>query len=163
MTAIILGLGSNIEREHHLRAGVRALSSCLGNMRLSPVYDCDAVGFAGDPFLNMVVAGETSLAVDVLARKLREIELANGRAPDATRYSPRTLDIDLLTYGDVCGVVEGVTLPRPDMIEHAYVLKPLSDLLPDALHPQSGMSYRHLWQTFDATDARLQQVQLSWK
>ncbi|PIE39464.1 MAG: 2-amino-4-hydroxy-6-hydroxymethyldihydropteridine diphosphokinase [Gammaproteobacteria bacterium] len=161
-TSIALGLGSNIERETHLRAGVAALSRLLHAVRLSPVYDCDAVGFSGPSFFNMVVRGETDLPLAQLLSQLREIERDNGRAPNAERYSSRTLDIDLLVFGDLCLRNNQVNLPRGDILKQAYVLKPLSDIWPDGVHPVVGKTFAQLWRAFADKSVRLTPVQMLW-
>ena len=161
MARIFLGVGSNIDRERNIVAGLDALSALLGELQLSPVYDSSAVGFDGESFLNMVVAAETALPVGVLARRLREIEFAHGREPDATRFSSRRLDIDILTYGDLTRTTDGVELPRGEILENAFVLRPLADLAPAVLHPVAGRSYASLWQAFDEPSQRLRRIDFS--
>lgn len=163
MTRVYLGLGSNIERERYLGAGLDALEALYGPLLLSPVYDCEAIGFAGQPFLNMVVGIDTTASVAELARELRRIETEHGRLPDAARYSPRQLDIDLLTWGDACGVVDGVLLPRPEILRNAFVLRPLADLAPEDLHPEAGRSYRDLWEAFDQGSQLVSRVAFEWR
>ena len=94
MACVYLGLGSNIERERYLTAGLDALQGLFGELDLSPVYDSEAIGFEGQPFLNMVVGIGTSMTVGELARRLRHIEAEHGRPENAQRYTPRQLDID---------------------------------------------------------------------
>lgn len=161
MTAIFLGLGSNIEPARYLPLGIAELESLLGPLRLSPVYEGAAIGFAGSPFWNLVVAADTSLRVGELQQALREIEYAHGRPRNATRYSARALDIDILTFGDCCGVVDGVVLPRGEILENAFVLRPLADLAPEAVHPGVGKTYRDLWDAYDQASQPLQGVCLS--
>lgn len=144
MARVYLGLGSNIDRERNIRAGLDALDAGFGPLAVSPVYDCEAVGFEGQPFLNLVVGIDTELPVGALARQLRQLEYQHGRPENAPRFSPRHLDIDILSYGEVCGTVDGVLLPRPEILDNAYVLYPLADLAPQCLHPGCGSSYRCL-------------------
>lgn len=163
MTPVFLGLGSNIERERFLQAGLDALQALFGTLALSSVYDSTAIGFEGEPFLNMVVGVDTALPLAQMATLLREIETQHGRPPDATRYSSRHLDIDILTYGDVVGVSEGIELPREEITENAFVLRPLSELAPDALHPARQKSYLALWREFDQASQPLARVDFSWR
>lgn len=163
MAVVYLGLGSNIERERYLVAGLDALQVLFGELQLSSVYDSDAIGFDGQPFLNMVVAVDTGLAVAELARRLRHIEVEHGRPVNASRYSARQLDIDILTYGDQVGNVDGVQLPRAEILLNAFVLCPLAELAPQERHPQTGQSYARLWQDFDQRSQRLQRVAFSWR
>lgn len=160
MTAIFLGLGSNVQPAHHLAVGLDALRALLGALRCSAVYEGAAVGFDGARFWNLVVQAETDLAVGELARTLRDIEYAHGRARNATRYSDRTLDIDLLLYGACAGEVDGVVLPRDDVLAQAFVLRPLAELAPDARHPGTGRTFADHWQSFDQTALALTEVSL---
>lgn len=162
MTAVFLGLGSNIERERYVTAGLDALHRLLGELSLSSVYSGAAIGFDGQPFLNMVIAGETHLPLDELARQLRAIEMEHGRSASATRFSARQLDIDILTFGDAIGVHHGVTLPREEILENAFVLCPLAELAPQKMHPVAQRSYESLWEEYDQAKQPLARVNFSW-
>lgn len=157
---IFLGLGSNIEPSHHLPIGLRALEELLGALRRSTVYEGAAIGFAGDPFWNLVVGAQTELSVGELQMALRDIEYAHGRPRNATSNSPRTLDIDILTYGDLHGKVDGVVLPRPEILRNAFVLRPLAELAGNAIHPGEGRTYEALWSAYDAASQPLREVDL---
>lgn len=148
MARVYLGIGSNIERERYIVAGLDALQGLFGELALSSVYDSQAIGFDGQPFLNLAVAIDTRLGVGELARRLRHIELEHGRPTNATRFSPRQLDIDILTYGDKVGTIEGVELPRGEILENAFVLCPLAELAPQVIHPTVGRSYARLWDDY---------------
>jgi 2-amino-4-hydroxy-6-hydroxymethyldihydropteridine diphosphokinase len=163
MARVYLGIGSNIERERYLVAGLDALSVLCGELELSSVYDCAAIGFDGRPFLNMVVGLDTDAGVGALARDLRRIELEHGRDPDAVRYSPRQLDIDLLTYDDLAGQVDGILLPRPEILENAFVLRPLAELAPAARHPLTGRSYAVHWRDYDQAAQAVRRVDFQWR
>lgn len=163
MAAVFLGLGSNIERERYLTAGLDALERLLGGLSLSPVYDCPAIGFEGQPFLNMVVGARTDLPIEELAAALRHLETEHGRPADPPRFGPRQLDIDILTYGDLVGRFGPVTLPRGEILENAFVLRPLAELAPDARHPVTGLSYAQHWAAFDQTAQPIARVPFSWR
>jgi 2-amino-4-hydroxy-6-hydroxymethyldihydropteridine diphosphokinase len=163
MAQVYLGLGSNIERERYLTAGLDALQGAFGDLALSPVYDSAAIGFEGQHFLNMVVVVDTELGVGELARQLRHIEIEHGRPANAQRYSSRQLDIDILTYDQLAGVVDGVELPRGEILENAFVLRPLADLAPDSRHPVDGRTYAELWADYDQNSQSLQRVAFSWR
>ena len=160
MTPIFLGLGSNIEPRRHLRLGLAALEDLLGPLARSPVYAGAAIGFDGDPFWNLVVAATTSLRVAELQSALRAIEYAHGRPAAATRFSPRTLDIDILIYGDCVGVIDGVQLPRPETTENAFVLRPLAELAGETHHPALGVTFAALWAAYDHATQPLTPVAL---
>jgi 2-amino-4-hydroxy-6-hydroxymethyldihydropteridine diphosphokinase len=160
VTSVFLGLGSNIDPALHLPRGLAELEALLGPLQRSATYEGAAIGFRGDPFWNLVVAASTQLGVGELQAAIREIEYRHGRARDATRNSPRTLDIDILTFGDAVGEIDGVQLPRGEILEHAFVLRPLAELAPAARHPQLGIAYAELWAVFDQDAQPLRPVTL---
>lgn len=160
---VFLGLGSNQKPEFHIARALDALYLQFGDLRISPVYESAAVGFDGANFLNLVVAIETSLQVKDLLRTLRAIENNNGRDRSAPRFSGRTLDIDILLYGDAVGEVDGVTLPRPEILINAFVLQPLADLAPDLRHPQNNQTFGDLWRDYDKTRQSLWRVEFAWQ
>lgn len=163
MTAVFLGIGSNIERERYITAGLDALQGLFGELSLSSVYDSDAIGFAGQPFLNLVARVDTGLPLAELAAKLRHIEFEHGRPVNASRFSARQLDIDILTYGDVVGTVAGVVLPRDEILENAFVLRPLAELAPEGLHPVLRRSYAELWHAYNQPGQSLLKVDFVWR
>lgn len=163
MARVYLGVGSNIERERYIVAGLDALQGLFGELAISPVYDNPAVGFEGQPFLNLVVGVQTDLGVGELARRLRHIETEHGRPGNATRFSPRHLDIDLLTCDDLVGTIDGVELPRGEILENAFVLCPLAELAPHDVHPVAGKSYSALWAAFDREAQPLKRVAFYWR
>ena len=91
---------------------------------------------------------------------LDEIEAATGRIPGTGQFAPRRLDLDLLLYGDVVAPEPPLCLPRRDILEHSFVLRPLAELAPDLVHPVTGSSMRDLWQEFDAANHPLQAVDI---
>lgn len=146
---VFLSLGSNIDREHNIRSGLNALARVFAPLAISPVYESEAVGFDGDAFYNLVVGLQTTLSVGELTACLKGIEKDHGRVRGEKKFSSRTLDIDILTYNDRVGEVDGVQLPRDEILKHAFVLKPLVDLAPDALHPETQTSYQALLKAAD--------------
>ncbi|MBD3645599.1 2-amino-4-hydroxy-6-hydroxymethyldihydropteridine diphosphokinase [Alcanivorax sp.] len=146
---VYLSLGSNIDRAHNIRSGLQALAAAFGELAVSPVYESEAVGFSGDAFYNLVVGIDTTLSVGELAAALRDIEKDHGRVRGEKKFSSRTLDIDILTYDDLTGEIDGVQLPRDEILKHAFVLKPLVDLAPDAIHPEIDKPYRQLLEESD--------------
>jgi len=163
MATVYLGLGSNIERERYLVAGLDALAALYGELALSSVYDSAAIGFDGQPFLNMVVQLTTGASVGELARDLRRIEVEHGRQPNAARFSARQLDIDLLTYDSVVGDLASVSLPRPEILHNAFVLRPLAELAPDVRHPQTGITYAAHWRAYDQSTQAVKRVDFEWR
>ena len=145
MAQALLSLGSNLEPERHLVAAAAALRARFPGVRFSPVYRVPAVGFDGPDFLNAGAVLEADLDPVALDAWLHALEDAQGRRRDVPRFSSRTLDIDLVFYDD--RVLQGpghLQLPRPEL-KHAFVLKPLADLLPDFVDPLSGRSLAAMW------------------
>ena len=160
MPRIWLSLGSNQAREASLRGAVRMLREAFGPLVLSAVYESDAVGFVGEPFLNLVAGAETDWPVEAVRERLRAIEDAHGRVRGGDKFCPRTLDIDLLTYGDL--VRPDADLPRGEILRHAFVLGPLAEVAPDERHPVLGRRYADLWAELDRAAQPLRQVELDW-
>ncbi|AKS07769.1 2-amino-4-hydroxy-6-hydroxymethyldihydropteridine diphosphokinase [Pseudomonas trivialis] len=151
LTQVYLGLGSNIERESHLRAGLDALASFLTDVRCSPVFESQPVGIKSGPFFNLVVSAYTDLPLMELDRRLKFIEADNGRyAPDRKGLP---LDIDVLLYGELVGNFDGLVLPRAEILKNAFVLWPLSLMAPERVHPEVGKTLAELWR-----DAQIDQV-----
>lgn len=158
---VFIGVGSNMDRDRHIRAGLDALAREFGELQVSPVYESEAVGFDGSPFLNLVVGVRTGKTVSELSHCLKAIELDHGRQPDARRFSPRTLDLDILTYGELDQPCNGVDIPREEILLNAFVLRPLADLAGDCRHPVDGRTYRELWQAY-RSDQKLWPVDFRW-
>lgn len=143
LTRIYLGLGSNIEREKHLVAGLEALDGFVNEMTCSPVFESRPVGIKSGLFFNLVVTGLTELPLMELDRRLKFIEADNGRyAPDRKGLP---LDIDVLLYGEHVGNFDGLVLPRAEILKNAFVLWPLSLIAPDRVHPEAGVTFEQLW------------------
>ncbi len=150
MVWVWVSVGSNIEREKHVRAALRALRDRFGELTVSPVYETPAEGFEGDPFYNLVVGFDTDVPPARLHALLRQIEDANGRQRGAEKFSSRTLDIDALTYGDQVADAGGKHLPRDEITRYAFVLKPLADVAGSECHPELRRSYAELWEAYRA-------------
>ena len=155
-----MSLGSNIDRERHIERALQDLRASFGELVVSPVYESEAVGCAGSNFYNLVVGIETRLPVDSLTRQLRSIEAQHGRRRSVDKYAPRTLDIDLLTYGGQVVNRPGLQLPRDEITRYAFVLLPLSKVAGDDIHPLSGLTYHELWERFDKAAQPLWRVEL---
>ena len=150
-----LSLGSNIEPRRYIPQALTDLTAEFGELVISPIYESEAVGFEGDNFHNLVVGIATRLSLQELVLKLRWIEEKNGRQRESDKFAPRTLDVDLLTYGDVVVDEPGLQLPRDEITRYAFVLLPLSEVAGDEIHPVTGQSYRELWRAFNAPEQRL--------
>lgn len=162
MAVVFLSLGSNTARYKHMTIALDTLTQLYGSLSLSRVYESESVGFRGTLFLNMAVGFSTDLPLADLASQLRNIELSNGRLADAPKFSSRTLDIDILSYGELTGCHAGIELPRDEVLYNAFVLLPLSEIAPDHRHPIAGRSYRDLWQAYKS-DQKLWPVPFRWQ
>jgi len=149
MTQVFLGLGTNIDRERSMSAGLEALRALDPELVASQLYESEAVGFEGAPFYNCVVQLNTELPLAALVAQLKAIEDANGRNRAAQPGDGKGLDIDVLTYGDWVGEFEGAVLPRSDIQRYAHVLLPLAEIAPDACLPGTATSFETLWDSFD--------------
>ncbi|MEN8214519.1 MAG: 2-amino-4-hydroxy-6-hydroxymethyldihydropteridine diphosphokinase [Pseudomonadota bacterium] len=158
MPQIWVSLGSNQQREHHLCMAMRLLQKHLGKARLSPVYRSAAEGFTGPDFYNLVAGFETEQSPEALIALFSRIEDELGRKRTAQKFSSRGIDIDLLTYGDEVARVSGKQLPREDILDYAFVLKPLADIAPQLRHPVTGKSYRQHWEEFSPKPLHMQAV-----
>jgi 2-amino-4-hydroxy-6-hydroxymethyldihydropteridine diphosphokinase len=149
-----ISIGSNIDKEKHIPASLRALEQCFGTLIVSSIYESEAVGFSGDVFHNLIVGFDSDLDVKPVAKQLRQIELDNGRTRDSQKFSARTLDLDLILYGDLIISDGRLQIPRDEIERYAFVLEPLAEIAPTAIHPVSGISYGELWQKFDKTNLK---------
>ena len=148
MPRVYVGIGSNIDRENNIRGAVRELNAHYGALTLSPVYESQAVGFKGENFYNLVAGFDTEESVERIKETLARIESRLGRSRGENRFSARTLDLDLLLYGDSVRHDSQVELPHPDIQRYAFVLRPLADMAPDLKHPETGLSCAEMWRRF---------------
>jgi len=161
VTRVFISIGSNIERETNVRSAVQALREHFGALQLSSVYETEAVGFNGDPFYNLVAGFMVPVhSHDVLSQAqqvmntLRTIETTHGRQRHNTKFSARTLDLDLLLFGDADLREQGLDVPREEITRYAFVLGPLAEIAPELAHPLLHQSYLQLWQTYQAGNIR---------
>ena len=158
MPRVYLSLGSNVDRERNIRSALDAIAQHYGELVISPVYESESVGFSGDHFLNLVVGFDTTDSVGTVADIMRAIEDAHGRVRGGPRWSARSLDIDILTYGDAVGVIDGVELPRDEITRHAFVLLPLADIAGDEMCPGTSHTYAALWRDFPQAARQTQKL-----
>ncbi len=160
MTRVYVGLGSNIDRETNVRNGIQALETSFGKLIISSVYESKAFGFEGENFFNLVVGLDTSLPLSEVLTTLHDIEYQFGRQRNEQRFLSRTLDLDLLLFGDLVQHNEEYDLPREDVTRYAFVLCPLAEIAGDISHPETGQGFSELWQAFDKSSHELWTVDL---
>ena len=149
MPSVYVAAGSNVEPRHHLTIASRELCREFPGVRFSPWYQNQAVGFAGDDFINFVAGFDTELPLEEVLPRLHAIETLCGRPRGAPRWAPRSMDLDMLLYGDLIRDEPGLKLPRPDLLKRAFMLGPLADLAPHVVHPTLNLSIGQLWERFD--------------
>ncbi|KAF1685209.1 2-amino-4-hydroxy-6-hydroxymethyldihydropteridine diphosphokinase [Pseudoxanthomonas broegbernensis] len=157
---VLLSLGSNIDPERHLRAALDELRAAFGPMTVSPAYRTPAVGFDGAAFLNNAAGLRTCMPLPALEDWLHALEDRHGRRRDGPRLADRTLDVDVVFYGDLV-LREGarVRVPRPEL-KHAFVLKPMADIAPEFVEPLSGRTLAELWRAHPQREESFETVLL---
>jgi 2-amino-4-hydroxy-6-hydroxymethyldihydropteridine diphosphokinase len=161
MANIYISLGTNIDRDYYLRAGLQALTREFGQLTLSSLFESEAVGFQGEAFYNMVIHANTERSLAQVVTLLRQIEFAHGREINAKKYAPRTLDLDLLLYDSII-CEQPAQLPRDEITKNAFVLWPLSEIAPDLKHPILQRNYAELWQAFNKSTQHLRRLPFNW-
>ena len=156
MAQVYISIGSNIEPNRYIRAGLADMEKKFGTLTLSTVYESEAVGFKGDNFYNLVARFETDWDITQVMRTLRLIEEHNDRKRTDKRFSARTLDLDILLYDDL--IIEE-TVPRDEILKYAFVLLPLSEIAPNLKHPITHQTYAELWRDFDQKGHELWRVE----
>lgn len=163
MSLVCLGLGSNADPHVPFGACLDALEATFGALKVSRVFESEPVGISSPTnFHNAVVAFESDWTPGALAAWAKAFEARHADAP-AGGHRPKALDIDLLSVGDTCARVDGITLPRPDITSCAFVLTPLAELLPDQCHPCCQTPYKTLFERADFSGQRLWPVAFRWR
>lgn len=160
MVDACVAAGSNVDPRASLVKALGLLGREFPGLRTSRAFSNAAVGFAGDDFINLVVAFPAERTTESLIEALKAVERECGREPGAPKWGPRTLDLDLLLHGDRVGRFAGKTLPHPDLLTRAWVLGPLAELEPGIVHPVEGERIDALWRSFDQGGHRLTPVSL---
>ena len=158
MPKVYLSLGSNIDRERHIQGAIADLQHTFGPIEVSSTYETAAVGFEGDDFYNLVVALESALPPDEISKLLGEIEVRHGRTKESRKFAARTLDIDMLLYGDACLEMGKLRLPRDEITHYAFMLEPLAEIAGEMMHPVLHQSFAALWAAFDKTDLKQHRI-----
>ncbi|VAW53570.1 2-amino-4-hydroxy-6-hydroxymethyldihydropteridinepyrophosphokinase [hydrothermal vent metagenome] len=162
MAWVYISLGSNIDREALTRVGVSALQAQYGDLLLSSVYESEAVGFDGEDFYNMVIALQTGDSVYSVAKWLRTIEDRNGRERNGSKFSSRTLDLDLLLYDNLVINQGKLQIPRDEILQRAFVLWPMAEIAPNVKHPEVDKTYAELWANFDKEKEKLEPIEFEF-
>lgn len=163
MVKVYISVGSNIERERRVQGAVDRLQERFGALELSSVYETAAVGFEGDDFFNLVVGFESEASPESINEALKVIEQSEGRERGAKKFSARTLDLDLLLFGDEVIDRPGLQVPRDEIERYSFVLEPLVELVPDHPYPgRAGVTMRQLWDEAVRSGQMTPSKVLSW-
>ena len=141
MHKVYIGIGSNVSKEKNIKSCIVELRKVYENIILSPVYETSSMGFDGPNFYNLVSSFDTTLSIYDLKANLNSIENDHGRHFNETKFSSRTLDIDILYYDSLIISNEKIKIPRKEIIEYDFVLTPLIDIAPDFIHPELNMTH----------------------
>lgn len=160
MTEVYVAAGSNVEPTKNLRRALAELALRFPGMRRSRAYRNQAVGFEGEDFINLVVGFDTELPIPEVIRQLQEVEALCGRERHAPKWAPRSMDLDILLYGDTLLDQPGLVLPRPDLLRRAYMLGPMAELAPALRHPTQERSMGELWASFDRAAHPMREVEI---
>jgi len=160
MTLAYVSGGSNLDAEHSLRVAARELKTAYPGARFSRVYRNPAIGFEGPDFLNFVVELPVEGEAGALKAELERIESLCGRPRYAPKWEPRTMDLDILLFGGIVLDLPGLVVPRPQLLNWAFMLGPLAELAPDTPHPVAGSTIAELWSGFDQAAHPMQSVPL---
>lgn len=148
---VAIALGSNLgDRRQHLEWAAERLATRLSSLKVSSFHETDPVDVPDvqPPYLNAAVVGETAIQVRELLDWLLTLERERGRRRDAPKAA-RTLDLDLVLYGQTVAAEPGLTVPHPRFRERRFVLAPLAEVGADLLDPVTGLSVGQLLDRLD--------------
>ncbi len=148
MSLVHLNIGSNQNRRGNIRLAIQSLEQFFSDIALSSLFESPSAGFNGNDFYNIGVNITTLKTSHEVFDILRDIENSLGRDRSLPKFSSRIIDLDLVLYGGI--IDDSLNVPRKDILKYAFVLAPLAELNPEAIHPLEGISYQNLWKTFQS-------------
>jgi 2-amino-4-hydroxy-6-hydroxymethyldihydropteridine diphosphokinase len=147
-----ISIGSNIDKEANIHSALRVLAYYFGGLMVSSTYE----------FYNLIVGFDSEKEVKEITQLLKQIEQEHGRTRNCKKFSSRTLDLDLVLYGDLVINDGNLQLPRHEIEHYAFVLEPLAEIAGDLKHPVSGIRYQELWQQFDKSGLQQKPIKPGW-
>ena len=148
MSLLHLNIGSNQDKRKNIRLALASLESNFTKITSSSLYESPSEGFSGSNFYNIGVNVETDKTINDVVNILHDIENSLGRDRSLPKFSSRMIDLDLVLYGGI--IDETLNVPRKDILKYAFVLAPLAELNPEAIHPLEDTSYQNLWKIFQS-------------
>ena len=146
---VFVAAGSNVEPEKNLARACAEIAHTWPDAHFSRAYRNVAVGFEGPDFINLVIGFSAAQPLHSVIEKLRGIETNCGRPRYAPKWASRTMDLDVLLFGDLVEKTTDYTLPRPDLLKRPYMLGPLAEIAADVVHPTERRTNGELWAAFD--------------
>ncbi len=139
MTQVYIDIGSNINRDENICACVKKLKTDFPEIVFSNPYESFSEGFEGDDFINMSAGFKTDFSFQELLAYLKAIEVVQKRTRDGAKFGSRTLDVDILFFGDAVLKPER-DVPRAEILKYPFVLFPLAEIASDMMHPELKMT-----------------------
>jgi 2-amino-4-hydroxy-6-hydroxymethyldihydropteridine diphosphokinase len=157
---VFVAAGSNVEPEKNLALACGKIAHGWSDAYFSRAYRNVAVGFDGPDFINLVLGFSTAQPLSAVIARLQAIETQCGRPRFAPKWASRTMDLDVLLYGDLVEKTAEYTLPRPDLLKRPYMLGPMAEIAPDVVHPVAGKTIGSLWKEFDRDGHEMSPVEI---
>jgi 2-amino-4-hydroxy-6-hydroxymethyldihydropteridine diphosphokinase len=157
---VFVAAGSNVDPESNLERACAQVAHTWPDAYFSQAYRNVAVGFEGPDFINLVMGFSAAQPLESVINRLRGIETNCGRPRYAPKWASRTMDLDVLLFGERVEKTSDYTLPRPDLVKRPYMLGPLAEIAADVMHPTAHKTIGELWAEFDRDGHEMKPVPL---